>query len=135
MAVALVLGAASAEAADGIRPHVSPASGSPSTTFTVSFVAPARTGVTGSTRLVDEVTVSNPATPSRCAASVTRVAPVARRGELVHVALRPAAGMGWCAGGVTGKVLELQTAVCPPRSLCPMYERLRALGTFTFSVR
>jgi hypothetical protein len=32
-------------------------------------------------------------------------------------------------------VLELQTLNCPPRSLCPMYARLRTLGTFAFSVR
>src|SRR5262249_21444012 len=105
-AIALVLATASAGAAAGIRPHVSPTTGAPSTTFTVSFVVPARTGVTGSIRLRDEVTASNPATASECDAYALEPAPVAERGRLVHVALRPTPGTRWCAGTFTGKLLE-----------------------------
>jgi hypothetical protein len=133
VAVAFVLGAASAAAANGI--HVSPNSGNPSTTFTVSFVVPARTGVMRTTRRTDEVTVSNPATASGCTASATQLAPAAPRGRLVHVAVHPTAGTRWCTGTFTGRVLELQTLKCPLRSLCPMDARLRTLGTFSFSVR
>src|SRR5262249_62256700 len=95
----------------------------------------AGTGGTGSTRVRDGVTASTPATASECDAYALEPAPVAERGRLVHVALRPTPGTRWCAGTFTGKLLELQTLVCPPRSLCPMYQRLRTLGTFSFAVR
>jgi hypothetical protein len=133
-AIAIALATASAGAAADSQAHVSPVSGAPTTTFTVSFVVPARTGVTRSIRVRDEVTASNPSTASGCDPSASQPAPAAERGRLVHVALRPARGSRWCRGTFTGKVLELQTPVCPPRSLCPMYERLRTLGAFTFSV-
>jgi len=132
-AILFVLATATAGAATGV--HISPASGVPSATFTVSFVVPAETGVKGSVRTKDEVTASASATAGGCTGSALELAPVAARGSLVHVSLRPSRGEHWCLGTFTGKVLELQTPVCPPRSLCPMYERLRTLGTFSFSVR
>jgi hypothetical protein len=132
-AIVFVLAVANAGAATGI--HVSPASGAPSATFMVSFVVPTQTGVKGSVRTRDQVTASASATAGGCTGSTLELAPVAARGSLVHVSLRPARGEHWCTGTFTGKVLELQTPVCPPRSLCPMYERLRTLGTFSFSVR
>jgi hypothetical protein len=131
-AIVFVLATATAAATTGV--HISPTSGVPSTTFTVSFVVPTQTGVRGSVRTKDEVTASASATAGGCTGSTLEVAPVAARGSLVHVSLRPSRGEHWCAGTFTGKVLELQTPVCPPRSLCPMYERLRTLGTFSFSV-
>jgi hypothetical protein len=134
-AVVFSLLALNAGAAVGTKVHVTPGAGPPSGTFTVSFVAPARTGVNGSVRLRDEVTASTPAAAAGCDASALQLAPNAQRGQLVRVALHPATGTRWCTGSFSGKVLELQTLVCPPRSMCPLYERLRTLGTFAFSVR
>jgi hypothetical protein len=134
VAVVFSLFALSAAAAVGTQVHVTPAAGPPSGTFTVSFVTPARTGVNGSVRLRDEVTASSTAAAAGCDASALQLAPYAKSGRLVHVVLHPAAGTHWCTGSFRGKVSELQTPVCPPNAMCPMYERLRTLGTFTFSV-
>jgi hypothetical protein len=134
-AALFLLTAAGAGATGGVRVDVTPAVGSPSTAFTISYVAPARTGVVGTLRLRDEVTATNPATASGCDASLLQPAPDAQRGRHMRVVLRPAAGRTWCTGRFKGKLLALQTPVCPPRSLCPQWQRLRVLGTFSFAVR
>lgn len=135
VAVVFSLLTLSAGAAVGTTIQVTPAYGPPSGTFTLSFVTPARTGVFRSVRTRDEVTASNPAAAAGCDASALQLVPDAKRGLLVHVAVHPVTGTLWCKGSFRGKVVELQTPVCPPRSMCPMYQRLRTLGTFTFSVR
>jgi hypothetical protein len=70
-------------------------------------------------------------TPAKgCLAQIESSVPVARKGERVHVRLSPLAlGGRWCSGRYTGKIIELQTLVCPPGAMCPTYVRL--LGTVT----
>jgi len=119
----------------GVAVHVAPAVGGPRTTFVVSFVAPTRTGVIGSTRLRDELSIET--TPAGgCLDRATQFVPAARRGESMRVRLDPVVlGRRWCAGAFRGRLLELQTPVCPPRALCPTYVRSRTLGRFSLVVR
>jgi hypothetical protein len=104
---------------------VSPARGGPHTTFVLSFVAPTTTGRTGSTRVSDVLSASNPGS-ARCAGSVEMTIPDHKRGQRVRVRLSPRRlGGRWCAGTYQGKIDELEQPVCPPRELCPAYVVLR----------
>ena len=54
----------------------------------------------------------------------------------MRVRLDPVAlGGRWCVGAFRGRLLELQTPVCPPRALCPAYVRIRTLSRFSLVVR
>jgi hypothetical protein len=116
---------------------VVPAAGTPTSTFVVSFVSPSRTGVIGSKRFLDKLTAVSAAPAKDCLSQVESSVPVARKGRRVLVRLDPyALGGRWCAGRYTGKIIELQTLVCPRDAMCPAYVRL--LGTvarFTLVVR
>jgi hypothetical protein len=104
---------------------VAPAAGGPGTTFVVSFRAPARTGVIGSIRLRDLLTVAPVSVGTGCVGPVSIPVPDARRGEHVRIRLDPRTLGGiWCIGSYRGKVVELQTAVCPSGTACPTYVRL-----------
>jgi hypothetical protein len=102
--------------------------GTPASTFVVSFTSPGRTGVIGSKRLLEKLTAVS-ATPGKgCLPQVEASVPDAHRGQRVHVRLDPfTLGGRWCTGRYTGKIIELQTLVCPPGAMCPTYVRL--LGT------
>jgi hypothetical protein len=117
--------------------RVVPATGLPGTAFVVSFVSPDRTGVTGSTRLRDTLTVTSDHAGQSCLAEVDATAPNARRGQRVRVRLDPGREGGrWCPGVYRGTVLELQTAVCPQSRPCPTYVLIRRrIGNFTLRVR
>jgi hypothetical protein len=107
---------------------VIPATGTPASTFVVSFVSPTRTGVIGSKRFLDKLTAVSAAPAKGCLSQIEASAPAARRGQRVRVRLDPfALGGRWCTGRYTGKIIELQTLVCPPGTMCPTYVRL--LGT------
>ena len=116
---------------------VSPALGGARTVFVVSFTAPARTGVFGSIRLRYLLNAANAAAGKGCLAQLSTPVRDARRGERVQVRLDPARlGGTWCAGTFRGSVRELQTPVCPHRSLCPTYVRLvRTAARFSLTVR
>ena len=107
---------------------VVPAAGTPASTFVVSFTSLGRTGVIGSKRLLDRLSAVS-ATPAKsCLSQVESSVADAPRGERVHVRLDPfTLGGRWCTGHYTGKIVELQTLVCPPGAMCPTYVRL--LGT------
>jgi hypothetical protein len=128
----LLMCASGAGAASGLHVTVTPDDGAHLSTFTVAYVAPAQTGVLGSIRLRDEVRAQTRSASAGCQSVKTQFVPAVERGQRVRVALRP--GTGWCAGTFTGKLIELVTPVCPPRSLCPQYVRIRTLGAFTFVV-
>jgi hypothetical protein len=116
---------------------VIPAAGTSTSTFVVSFVSPSRTGVIGSKRFLDKLTAVSVAVKPGCLPQVESSVPVARKGQRVHVRLDPVVlGGRWCASRYTGKIIELQTLVCPQGTMCPTYVRL--LGTvahFTLVVR
>jgi len=93
---------------------VAPAVGGSATIFVVSFRAPVRTGVVGSIRLRDLLIAAPVAAGGGCIGHVSVPVPDAHRAALVRVRLDPIAlGGRWCTGTYHGKVIELQTAVCP----------------------
>jgi hypothetical protein len=119
----------------GVAVRVKPAIGGSRTTFLVSFTAPLRTGVIGSKRLRDELSVVTTSAVGGCLASASVLLPDARRRQHVQARLDPMQlGQRWCAGIFSGRLLELQTAVCPPGTLCPTYVRIRQIGRFSFVV-
>jgi hypothetical protein len=128
----LLLTCASGAGASGVRVSVTPHAGASTSTFTVSYVAPTRTGVVGSTRIRDQVRAQTGSVSGGCQSLKTQAVPAVQRGQHVHVALR--AGTGWCSGTYTGRLVELVSLVCPRGALCPQYLRIRTLGTFTFVV-
>jgi len=135
MAVALVLVPSGASAV-GVAVRVTPAVGAPGTTFVVSFVASRKIGVVGSIRVRDELTVEMASPVAGCLERASAFVPDANRGQHVRARLDPVASGGrWCLGLFQGRLLELQTAVCPPRVLCPMYVRVRTIGRFSLVVR
>jgi hypothetical protein len=134
MSLPAELGVAAAKPATAL---VSPLVGRPTTIFTVAFRSPIRTGVVGNVRLRELLVATSASPRAGCLGGVRAPVPDARRGERVRVRLAPA-GLGgrWCPGVYRGRVLELQTAVCPDGSACPTYVRL--LGTaarFRLTVR
>jgi hypothetical protein len=117
--------------------RVTPAAGSPHTTFVLGFRAPERTGRYGSIQRHDTLTAAAQ-TPSRgCLATVNVRVPDTRAGAQVRVPLVPARlGGHWCAGTYRGRIQELQTPVCPPGLACPAFILLRGVvGRFSLSVR
>lgn len=109
----------------GAGVKVTPAVGGPRTVFLLSFTSPVRTGVIGSIRLRYLLTAAIATPGKRCLAQISAPVPDARRGERVRVRLSPELlGGRWCAGSYHGSVRELQTAVCPPGTMCPTYVRL-----------
>lgn len=119
---------------DAATPIVRPAAGSPATAFVVSFVSPVRTGVSGSTRLRYLLAVSG---PGACRSALQKSLPDAARGARVTVRLDPRVlGRNWCPGTYRGRVLEVQTAVCPAGTACPTYVLVRGTAAhFSFVVR
>jgi hypothetical protein len=116
--------------------QVNPAVGGPTSTFVVSFTAAASTGVIGSMRVRNELSADTGSTSTTCDSHPSQLVPDLHRGQRIHVTLdRRPADARWCAGVFRGKLVELQTLVCPFRSLCPDYVRIRTLGTFSFVVR
>jgi hypothetical protein len=132
----LLLLARGAGASVGVPVQVNPAVGGPTSTFVVSFTATASTGVIESMRVRDELRADTGSTSTSCDSRVSQLVPDVHRGQRIHVTLeRRPADARWCAGVFRGKLVELQTLVCPLRSLCPDYVRIRTLGTFSFVVR
>jgi hypothetical protein len=132
LAILLLLTCVSGAGASVVRVSVTPHAGASTSTFTVSYVAPTKTGVLGSTRIRDQVRVQTGSVSAGCQSLKTRLVPAVQRGQHVRVALR--AGTGWCSGTYTGKLVELVSPVCPRGALCTYYLRIRTLGTFTFVV-
>jgi hypothetical protein len=132
-------GVAVAHGKGSVRPagvRVSPAAGSPSTSFSVSFRAPERTGRYGSTERQYVVTATAATASAGCVPSMSTRVGAARAGERVRVLLEPGKlGGSWCAGRYHGKVQEIQTAVCPRGKVCPSGVVVRAtLGRFALRV-
>jgi hypothetical protein len=117
--------------------HVTPAIGSPETSFLLSFRAPERTGRYGSSQRHDTLTAAAQAPSRGCIAAVDLRLPDARAGALIRVRLAPRhLGGRWCTGTYRGGIAELQTPVCAPGKACPAFILLRGvLGRFSLSVR
>jgi hypothetical protein len=124
--------------------RVTPATGTPSSTFTVVFRAPAASGRSGSFGMLRryELSASGPAGASGCVDSLSLAPTATRAGQWLHVKLRPAARRaGWCPGEWSGAVNEVALPACGPvvaragSVLCPQYiELVDRIGRFAFSV-
>jgi hypothetical protein len=134
LAVTLALGASGVHRE---RIYVTPTVGSAQTVFVVSFKAPERTGVYGSSQRHDVLTASAPAGSRGCVTTLDVQVPDARAGAHLRVALDPRKlGGEWCQGTYHGQVEELQSAVCPHGALCPTYVLVRGtVGRFSLRVR
>jgi hypothetical protein len=121
----------------GAHVRVTPASGSSKTVFVLSFRAPERTGLYGSSQRHDMLSASAPASAGGCIKRFNVRVPDARAGALVRLTLAPRRfGAGWCTGTYHGRIEEIQSAVCPRGSLCPDYVLLRGVvGRFVLRVK
>jgi len=118
-------------ASGGVK--VTPAGGSGTTRFVVSFRAPDAAGPYGGSERRYSVTASAPQGRG-CDSSGAGSVGSARQGQLVHVKLAP--GDHWCRGTYQGSVDELMTPLCLPVRVCPQYVAVvRRVGRFTFKVR
>jgi hypothetical protein len=117
--------------------RVTPAKGSSKTAFVLSFRAPERTGLYGSSQRHDMLTASAPASVGGCIGRLNVRVPDSRAGARVRVTLAPRRfGGGWCTGTYHGRIEEVQSAVCPRGALCPNYVRLRGVvGRFVLKVK
>jgi hypothetical protein len=129
--------AAAKHGSPGPRVRVTPATGSPTTRFAVSFRTPDRTGRTGSIQRHDKVVAQTSGNAQGCVANAEVLAPDAKAGARVEATLDPARSGGhWCVGTYRGQIDELESPVCPNGLLCPTYVILvKVIGHFTLHVR
>ena len=102
----------------GLRVSVKPASGSPTTRFTVGFTSAENTGVIGDTGDSYRVTASGTARAG-CQDTISLVAPPAHAGATVRVRLAPKAHSRWCTGTFHGQVWNQVFPPCPAGKACP----------------
>lgn len=110
---------------------VSPASGSPGTTFTVSFTVPP-TVAAGRVRGL-WVSANGPA-GGGCASTALATPASAPPGARTSAALAPRGGMGWCPGEYSGRVVATLAPDCKPGAVCPMVLVALPVGRFSFRV-
>lgn len=116
--------------------RVSPPTGLPTATFTISFRTSDRTGVHGSLARRDELMGAVAQHGSGCVPSFDASAPVGAAGTLIRVVLGPGRiGGHWCTGRWSGRIEELETPVCKAGQACPQFIILRGvIGHFAFKV-
>lgn len=116
---------------------VTPATGGPSTTFTVSFTSREPTGTVAGTDRSYAIGAQRAGKRTGCVSAASSAAPPAGMGDRVRVRLVPwTLGGRWCSGTFRGQVTELARAACTPGMMCPQFVRLVArLGGFTFAVK
>jgi hypothetical protein len=119
---------------------VSPASGTPTTVFAISFRT--RDAADPSTGRYYAVGVNRPAAGGRGCTTFAGQTVVSERAHArVTVLLSPGPSVlapppHWCSGTYHGDVEELQRPVCGPGVPCPQYiVLLRRLGNFSFRVK
>jgi hypothetical protein len=133
-------GAIPGQTGQPVKVHVSPGTGGPRTTFTLSFRSPVQTGTVGSLRRSDMVEISGTHHPG-CVWSGQMALPATVGQQLMRVSLTPrkmgGAGAGpWCAGTFRGSIVQSEHIICGPLELCPMFEiRPQTIAHFTFKVR
>jgi len=114
---------------------VTPATGHPTTTFSVRFTAPVSTRTEPGSRIGFAVALTEPAATS-CIGTRSLGAPSAPKGDPVAVTLDPARlGGKWCMGIHRVRVIETESPVCHKGTMCPEFVRVvRTVGTATFRV-
>ena len=144
LVVALAAAGAVASAAtpsSGSKLRVTPASGKPSTTFTVHFTAPGPSGTSGGTTRSYSLTASPAHAGHGCIDSVGVAPQPTRSDQAVAVKLNPR-GLGgrWCASTYSGRITETIRPSCgPPVNTsdgvaCPEYIAIAPIGTLKFRV-
>ena len=129
-----------ADTGGGVRIRVSPARGGTHTTFVLRFSIPVATGMTGSLRVSDDVTVNGPAATG-CVGHAELPLRAAPAHTAFTVTLNPSHLDGhWCTGRFNGMLVQRQTTLCPPgpvqqAMICPLYVIApRVLARFRFTV-
>lgn len=126
--------ASSSASASAAGVAVSPAVGGPDQAFTVAFTARDAAGEINGVRLGYTVAVTGG--DGSCLGARSVQAGPAGAGAPVTVALAPGRlGGRWCVGVHTVRVIEVQTPVCSPGTMCPQYVRvIGTIGTARFTV-
>lgn len=106
---------------------IDPSAGSPRTTFSLRFTAPASSGVTGTFRLGYTLSVTGPGDPGCIGARSLQVASAIKDVPL-PISLDPIRlGGTWCPGTYTARVVEVVSPVCTAGMMCPQF--VRVVGT------
>jgi hypothetical protein len=120
-------------------PHVTvrPATGSPTSRFTISFRTPVRTGRVGLVDRRAELSVQGPSSQAGCVSDVSRVLPnAAAHARLTTTLDASQLGGRWCVGAYRGQIDEIAGPACVAGRPCPEFVTvLRTLGRFTFRVQ
>lgn len=114
---------------------ITPHRGSPRSFFAVTFVAPASSEPVGRSRTGYTVSLTG-ASGAGCVGVRSLSVPAATQGLAVTVQLDPRAlGGSWCPGMHTARVIEIETPVCDPGTMCPEYVRvIGTVGEASFTV-
>ncbi len=123
-----------------VTAHVTPGSGGPRTTFTLSWRNPAQTTTEESLRRSETVQISGPRHSGCVSSGQLTVQPAAVQ-QVMRLSLTPRRMSGtatrtWCTGTFSGSILQTQHFACAPPHLCPLIEiRPQTIGRFTFRVK
>lgn len=123
-----------------VTAHVTPGSGGPRTTFTLSWRNPAQTGTDDLLRRSETVEINGTRGRGCVGAGRLAVQPAAIQ-QLMRLSLTPrrmSAGgpRSWCAGTFHGSVVQDEHFACAPPHLCPLIEiRPQTITRFSFRVR
>jgi hypothetical protein len=113
---------------------VRPSTGTPSTTFVVSFVAPTAAGNVNGLHRWYVVSARGPAKANAtCTNGATKLVSYARANRRLRVPLSGGTH-GWCSGTFHGSVEEWFRPICVVGRACPQFIGFRILGTFKFTV-
>jgi hypothetical protein len=136
--VALACVPQASSAAAKVRVSVTPSVGKQRTSFLVRFRAPNATGSFATVQRHFQVSAAS-SKGRRCSASDSVAIGPTKRGQRLHVALKPkGARRLWCTGKFHGRVLEISRIVCRPTAkiACPAIEIAPVtIRRFTFRVK
>ena len=121
-----------------VKVHVTPGTGGPRTTFTLSYPSPAQVGTLRTLQRSQFVEIHG--THRRgCVWSGQMAVPATVSSQTTRVSLTPhkMGGAGtWCAGTFHGTIVQNVRPVCGPPLLCPQIEiRPQTIGRFSFKVK
>ncbi len=140
LAAAPLAAAIPLQTAPPVTVHLTPGTGGPRTTFTLSLLNPSQTGTMGTLERFDQLSISGPRHPG-CVGSGGMALPIGAPNQVIRVALSPARmGHGrtrtWCTGTFHGTVVQTVRLICTPPQLCPLIEvRPLTIARFAFRVQ
>ncbi|HEX3391747.1 MAG TPA: hypothetical protein VHS55_04230, partial [Solirubrobacteraceae bacterium] len=140
LAAVSVAGAIPLRTAAPVKARVTPGTGGPRTTFTLSWANPAQTTTQESLERSETVQIGGPR-HSGCVSSGRLTIQPAAVQQVMRLSLTPrrmsaTATRTWCTGTFQGSILQTQRFACAPPHLCPLIEiRPQTIARFTFSVK